>query len=67
MVNSKSAGSCLQLNCKPTREIFESKLICVYFQSNSIPLAPTQSGSNLYKNINTLWLCNLIRTVDEYW
>lgn len=30
-----------------TKLMFESKLICMYFQSNSIPLAPTHRGRHL--------------------
>ena len=30
-----------------TRSMFASKLFCMYFQSNSIPLAPTQRNITL--------------------
>lgn len=33
--------------------MFESKLIWMYFQSNSIPLAPTHSGRHLRSHIRT--------------
>lgn len=33
-----------------TRDIFDSKLFRIYFQSNSAPRAPTQSSKNLVKS-----------------
>lgn len=36
--------------CFLTRLIFDSRLSCMYFQSNSIPRAPTHSGKSLWHN-----------------
>lgn len=44
---TKKEADCRKKNKLLTKLMFESKLIWIYFQSNSIPLAPTHRGRHL--------------------